>query len=67
MAIRAPDGANNKGQTHDQLGPVTALSGPSAIFQPGRGHNQDQEGDNDFDDGNGNNDDDDSGGEDLTI
>ena len=61
---------NNKEHTHDQLGLVTALSGPGAIFQPARGNNQDLDGDEDFDDGNDNNDnndDDDGGGEDLTI
>ena len=42
---------NNKGHTHDQLGLVTALSGPGAIFQPALGNNQDLDGDEDFDDG----------------
>ena len=48
--IRCP--TNDKGHTHDQLGLVTALSGPSAIFQPALGNNQDLDGDEDFDDGN---------------
>ena len=38
---------NNKGQTRDQLGLVTALSGQGAIFQPVRGNNQDLDGDTD--------------------
>ena len=46
--IRCP--TNDKGHTHDQLGLVTALSGPGAIFQPALGNNQDLDGDEDFDD-----------------
>ena len=53
---------NNKGQTHDQLGLVIALSGQGAIFPPARGNNQDMDGDEDFDDGNVHDDDGDGEG-----
>ena len=58
--IRCP--TNDKGRTHDQLGLVTALSGPSAIFPPARGNHQDLDGDKDFDDGNDHDDDGDGEG-----